>query len=147
MAPGVVCVTSLHPDHLPWHQDDPQIYYRDKLSLCTLPGPHVTVANGDDPTLRSHAAALGPDVRWVTAPSDRPRWLDALGLLGAHNDRNAVMALACLTALGVDADAEVLEVAAAGLPHLDSRLQPVGIVGDVTFVDDSLSTNVLPTVA
>ncbi|MGB6583290.1 MAG: cyanophycin synthetase, partial [Streptosporangiaceae bacterium] len=37
--------------------------------------------------------------------------------------------------------------AAAGYRPLPSRLTPVGAVGGVTFVDDSLSTNVLPTLA
>ena len=35
----------------------------------------------------------------------------------------------------------------AGYQPLPSRLTPVGTVGGVTFVDDSLSTNVLPTLA
>ena len=34
----VVAVTSLHPDHLPWHRGDPDTYFADKLSLCTQPG-------------------------------------------------------------------------------------------------------------
>jgi UDP-N-acetylmuramoylalanine--D-glutamate ligase len=38
-------------------------------------------------------------------------------------------------------------VAAAGYQGLPSRLTPIGTVAGVTFVDDSLSTNVLPTLA
>ena len=54
-----------------------------------------------------------------------------------------------LEALGVDgaADPEALAAAAAGFVGLESRLRPIGTVGGVTFVDDSLSTNVLPTMA
>ena len=40
-----------------------------------------------------------------------------------------------------------LRAAAAGFVPLASRLQVIGTVGGVTFVDDSLSTNVLPTLA
>ena len=40
-----------------------------------------------------------------------------------------------------------LRGAAAGYQPLPSRLTPVGTVGGVSFVDDSLSTNVLPTLA
>ncbi len=72
-----------------------------------------------------------------------------LGLLGAHNRRNALIARACLRALGVPEadDPGALRAAAAGFAPLTSRLQVIGTVGGVTFVDDSLSTNVLPTLA
>jgi UDP-N-acetylmuramoylalanine--D-glutamate ligase len=47
---------------------------------------------------------------------------------------------------GADDDAR-LRAAAVGYQMLPSRLTPVGTVGGVTFIDDSLSTNVLPTLA
>jgi len=47
---------------------------------------------------------------------------------------------------GAENDAR-LRAAAARYQPLPSRLTPVGSVGGVTFVDDSLSTNVLPTLA
>ena len=75
--------------------------------------------------------------------------MEPLGLPGRHNRRNALIARRCLIALGVPgaADAAALRAAAAGYQPLPSRLTPVGTVGGVTFVDDSLSTNVLPTLA
>ena len=104
VSPPVVAVTSLHPDHLPWHRGDPETYYADKLSLCSRPGADLTVANGDSPLLRDHRDLLGPRVEWVTAPdgSDAlPPWAEPLGLLGRHNARNARIARAALAALGV----------------------------------------------
>lgn len=161
--PPVVAVTSLHPDHLTWHRGDPETYYADKLSLCTQRGADLTVANGDSPLLRGRRAQLGPRVEWVTVPEAPPDtvggtgtaggppddWTAPLGLLGAHNRRNAHIARACLAALGVAeaGDDEALARAAAGFEHLESRLCPVGTVDGVLFVDDSLSTNVLPTLA
>ena len=75
--------------------------------------------------------------------------MEPLGLPGRHNRRNALIARRCLVALGVPGagDDARLRSAAAGYQHLPSRLTPVGTVGGVTFVDDSLSTNVLPTLA
>ena len=72
-------------------------------------------------------------------------------LLGRHNALNALMAQAVLAELGVAqaADDDALAAAAAeGFEPLASRLaghrrRSAG----VTFVDDSLSTNVLPTLA
>jgi len=151
VSPPVVAVTSLHPDHLTWHRDDPDTYYADKLSLCRQPGADLTIANGDSPLLRARRALLGPRVEWVTAPDAAPAadWTAGLGLLGAHNHRNALIARACLRALGIDGadDDRALAEAAEGFEHLDSRLRPVATVDGVLFVDDSLSTNVLPTLA
>jgi len=147
-APPVVAVTSLGPDHLDWHGGT-EVYYRDKLSICTLPGARLSVADGDDEVLRAHRALLGPEVRWVGAedPDLGGAWAEGLGLLGAHNRRNALIARALLEALGVDADPGDLASAAAGFTGLESRLRPVGDLGGVTFVDDSLSTNVLAALA
>jgi UDP-N-acetylmuramoylalanine--D-glutamate ligase len=150
VSPAVTAVTSLNPDHLPWHADDLETYYRDKLSATSRPGARVTVANGDSPLLHEHAGLLGPRVAWVHA-DDEPdvTWMDGLGLLGRHNRRNALIARRALAEMGVagiDDDASVAR-AALGFHGLPSRLQTVGCRGDVTFVDDGLSTNVLPVLA
>ncbi|MGH9083771.1 MAG: Mur ligase family protein, partial [Acidimicrobiales bacterium] len=149
-SPAVVAVTSLSPDHLDWH-GGVAAYYRDKLSACDRPGARLTVADGTSELLREHRPQLGPEVRWVlpTDPDLDGRWVAALGLVGAHNRRNALLARAVLSALGVAgaADAGAIERAAAGFEGLDSRLHPIGTVGGVEFVDDSLSTNGLSAMA
>ncbi len=149
-SPPVVAVTSLHPDHLDWH-GGVEAYFRDKLSACSQPGADLTVADAHSPLLRERASQLGPRVRWVGDDEEDlgGAWLQHLGLPGAHNRRNAMIAHACLLALGVPeaADTEALAKAAEGFEGLQSRLRAIGTVGGVTFVDDSLSTNVLPTLA
>ena len=146
-APHVVAVTSLSPDHLDWH-GSVERYYADKLSLCTKPGVEHAVADGSDDELRANVALLGPHLRWVDDASvehDRV-WSTSLGLPGPHNARNASIARAVLMAMGVagaDDDDKVI-AAAAGFRGLPSRCQSLGHAGSVEFVDDSLSTNVLP---
>lgn len=150
VSPPVVVVTSLHPDHLPWHADDVETYYRDKLSLCTQPGAHLTVTNGDSDLLRDRAAQLGPQVEWVhEADTHGVEWIDRLGVLGGHNRRNALLALTALQAMGVPeaSDPAAVLAAADGFQALEHRLTAVDRVNNVLFVDDSLSTNVLPTLA
>ena len=150
VSPRVVAVTSLHPDHLPWHGGDVQTYYRDKLSAATQPGAEWTIASAATETLRAHATLLGPHIRWV--PDERSPaldWADELGLLGVHNRVNAEIARACIEQLGVDEarDGDALRGAARGFVPLPSRITHIGAVRGVEFVDDSLSTNVLPTLA
>jgi len=148
-SPPVVAVTSLHPDHLDWHGGVEQ-YYRDKLSACSQPGAELTVTNADSDLLTERVALLGPRVEWVSADEDPDAdWMEPLGLPGRHNRRNALIARRCLVAMGVPgaADDARLRAAAAGYQPLPSRLTSIGTVGGVTFVDDSLSTNVLPTLA
>lgn len=143
--PPVVVVTSLSQDHLDWHQGL-EHYVRDKLSLCTRPGVRAVVADGGSAALRERTSLLGP-VRWVDGPAGA--WVDRLGLLGAHNVRNAQLAQAALVELGVAGadDEDRLAEAAAAFTPLASRLTLVGEVDGVAYVDDSLSTNVLPTLA
>ncbi|HEY6500515.1 MAG TPA: UDP-N-acetylmuramoyl-L-alanine--D-glutamate ligase [Streptosporangiaceae bacterium] len=144
----VVAVTSLHPDHLDWHGGVDR-YYRDKLSICSLPGADLTVANGDSDLIRERAALLGPRVEWVHATDDPgATWMEPLGLVGSHSRRNALIARHCLQAMGIPgATDQALRTAAGGFVPLAHRLQVTGTVDGVTFVDDSLSTNVLPTLA
>jgi len=148
VSPPVVAVTSLAPDHLPWHGDT-ATYYADKLSLCTRSGAHLTVAAADCAELVAHRHLLGPAVRWVDADTYDPSWTKPLRLRGRHNLVNAAVARTVLSELGVaEADDDTAFAAAAeGFAGLDGRLETVAVVDGVEFVDDGLSTNVLPTLA
>lgn len=147
VTPPVVAVTSLHPDHLDWH-GSVERYYDDKLSMTSQPGARVCVAAADDERIRARADRLGPAVRWVHA-SDADGWWETLGLRGRHNAVNAAIARAVLVEVGVPGadDDEAIAGAGTGFDGLPSRLRRVHQVGAVEFFDDSLATNVLPTVA
>jgi UDP-N-acetylmuramoylalanine--D-glutamate ligase len=146
VGPRVAAVTSLSADHLTWHHDY-ATYVRDKLSVCTLAGVEVVLAPEGDLELSAFADLLGPHVTWVR--ETRPTWVDDLRPLGRHNLRNALLAGRVLAALGVPGadDEAALAKAASAYEPLPSRLTHVGAVGGVDFVDDSLSTNTLPTLA
>ena len=147
VTPPVVAVTSLHPDHLDWH-GSVERYYDDKLSMTSQPGARVCVAAGEDERIRARADRLGPTVRWVRA-ADADGWSEPLGLPGRHNAVNAAIARAVLVEVGVPGadDDAVVGAACADFAGLPSRLRRVHTAGAVEFFDDSLATNVLPTVA
>jgi UDP-N-acetylmuramoylalanine--D-glutamate ligase len=118
------------------------------LSLCTKAGAALALVDGTDERLRAQAGALGPHVRWVGAEADarQSTFLRALPLPGAHNARNALIAREILLGLGIGEanDDDAMAAAASAFDGLPSRCQSLGRVGGVEFVDDSLSTNVLP---
>ena len=70
---------------------------------------------------------------------------DALRIRGRHNASNALAALALATAVGIPL-APMLHGLREyrGEPH---RVEPIGMIGDVEFFDDSKGTNVGATVA
>jgi UDP-N-acetylmuramoylalanine--D-glutamate ligase len=147
-SPAVVAVTSLHEDHIDWHGSVSQ-YYADKLSVCGKQGAVVTVANGTDARLRSRAEQLRPGPRWIDPNDAETSWTHILGLRGRHNITNALIAAACLQEFGIVGadDPRRLATAAAGYKHLPHRLETIAVIAGVEYVDDSLSTNVLPTIA
>ena len=144
----MVAVTSLSPDHLDWH-GTVERYYADKLSLCTKPGVALALADGSDEVLREQVALLGPHLRWVTARRGRARRRlvacaraprPAQRAQRVHRPRRARRAWGSPRR----ATTTLIEGAAAGFGGLPSRCHSLGRVGAVEFVDDGLSTNVLP---
>ena len=160
-------VLNISADHLDRHGSIEQYA---ALKERLLASASYGVFNWDDPMVR----AMGqrhprPVAVSVDAPLDQGfsivevdarRWLardgraiiasDELGLVGRHNEANALVALALCLLLEADAAAEV-EAAACevlrrfrGLPH---RCQQVAEKSGVVFVDDSKGTNVGASVA
>jgi UDP-N-acetylmuramoylalanine--D-glutamate ligase len=80
---------------------------------------------------------------WLRLPGEsaRPvlRW-NFPNLPGPHNLSNALSA--CLAALCVGAQPEQIERAFAGYQRMHHRLEEVGALGGVRFIDDSKATNV-----
>jgi UDP-N-acetylmuramoyl-L-alanine---L-glutamate ligase len=143
-APTVVVVTSLGVDHVDWHGSIER-YQHDKLSLTSLPGTHTTIAQGRDGELRNHAALLGGDVIWSDELAGD--WATPLGLVGTHNLANAQLARLAIEALGIEVDDERLARASQGFEPLPGRLSRFKTIEGVTFIDDSLATNVVSTLA
>lgn len=144
--PAIVVVTSLGQDHLPWHGDY-ETYVRDKLSICTLPDVQKVIVPSWDEEIARHESQLGKNVTWVE--DSKPNWVNSLKVIGSHNKRNALLAREGLVHIGVpnaENDSAIANAAKSYEP-LPSRLTEIGKVDNVLFVDDSLSTNALPTIA
>jgi len=155
--PHVAVLTSLFPDHLPWH-GNVERYYADKFRLFASQGSsRHGLVNGADPIIDALLSnpALANVTTYATNDSevridngmliynDIPTFsLKVSQLPGTHNTINIAAAVAVLARAGINiqAEAERLEAALAGFSPLPHRLEIVKTVNGVTFVDDSLAT-------
>lgn len=155
-------VLNVSPDHLDRHGSFERYA---SLKAKLIEHAEHAVYNWDDPVVRAmglaHPRSIPYSVgtrledgyfvaethgeRWLMRGSERIVRASELGLLGGHNESNALAALALSDLLGRDdtAAAATLE-RFTGLPH---RGQWVADVHDVRYVNDSKGTNVAASVA
>ena len=155
-APECAVLLNLAPDHLDRHGSF-DAYARAKLRVFAHQGNDDVAVAPDDLGVED----LGGCARRVcfgTGPEaelgDRggALWWDGellvrheeLALRGAHNRRNAMAAAAAALARGVPADA--VREALRTFPGVEHRLEEVGVLDGVTYVNDSKATNVASTV-
>ena len=156
-APECAVFLNLAPDHLDRH-GDLESYLTAKLRIFANQGnDDVAVYNADDPfaagadlggCARRIAFCRGAAPECEVAVAEGTIFYDGepllpvaeLGLFGEHNVANAMAAAAAALAMGIDRDAvrEGLR-SFAGVPY---RLEPVGEIDGVRFVNDSKATNV-----
>ena len=147
-------VTCLYEEHLDWHGSRER-YVADKLKLADV-SRHLLVNALQSSLLdltRSHPQRLlfGQPDGWHVAgdvicrAAQQVFSIAQLAAPGLHNALNACAALAALEAIGLDALAAAPALASfRPLPH---RLQPLGEHGGWHWVNDSISTTPLATLA
>lgn len=157
-APDVAILTNISPDHLDRH-GGMDGYVAAKARIFANQGRDGLALVGVDDTWGQGIARDLPDRATVisTRPSQRAEGYvaqpgevlkdgelvadltAARSLPGRHNAQNAAFAYATAGALGIDHDAAV-----AGLlsfPGLAHRMEAVGRLGSVRFINDSKATN------
>jgi UDP-N-acetylmuramoylalanine--D-glutamate ligase len=164
VAPTIGVLTNLAPDHLDRYAalED---YYADKDRLfANATATSLRVVNADDAeVMRRTAPRPGRVLRFSLTDRQANAWYDAerellmlegaplverrlLPLLGAHNVANALCAaLVAWHAVPADQGAMARARIAAGLESFKAikhRLEPVGEVGGVLWVNDSKATNI-----
>jgi UDP-N-acetylmuramoylalanine--D-glutamate ligase len=151
LAPRAAVLLNIAPDHLDRHGDMAS-YVAAKLALFARQGPgDLAVLAADEllelpgraARLRVGAAAdadLRSDGEWLWWRGERLIAAAAIRLRGAHNRANAMAAAAVALGRGI-APPAVVE-ALATFPGVAHRLEDVGEVGGVLYVNDSKATNV-----
>jgi UDP-N-acetylmuramoylalanine--D-glutamate ligase len=160
LAPHVAVITNLHPDHLDRYPSLVE-YGAAKANIARAQtADDWVVYPADDPAVTPLVAkARALPVTFGDAPHDGERTLHvahdrlgaswegrvldlgpttALRLPGAHNRRNALAAAGAALAVGLDA--EEIRAGLATFRGVAHRLEPVGTIGDVEYVNDSAAT-------
>ncbi|KQZ69238.1 UDP-N-acetylmuramoylalanine--D-glutamate ligase [Rhodanobacter sp. Root561] len=147
-------VTSLYEEHLDWHGSRER-YVADKLRLADVSRqllvnalqPNLLALTGTHPQRLLFGQAEGWHVAGevICRGTQQVFPVAQLAAPGLHNALNACAALAALEAIGMDALAAAPSLASfRPLPH---RLQPLGEHDGWHWVNDSISTTPLATLA
>jgi UDP-N-acetylmuramate--alanine ligase len=158
LAPEIAVLTNVETDHLDHFRDEEEIRETFVAFLAALPAERgLAVVGSDDPGARAVAAraerrtvtfGLDPSATWSGAVVARGREGQriavrregvpvgelALAVVGEHNARNALAAVAVADAVGVPFP--VAREALAGFDGVQRRFQVRGEVAGVTIVDD-----------
>ncbi len=158
-SPTVGVLTLLAPDHLDWHRSL-ENYYRDKLALFSHRRDLPVAVNGccgqavalSSPLEGRVLYGRGGPVRLeggrVVVAGLGPLELGGFRLLGEHNLVNACGAVtAAMLLTGEMPEAGRLERELCSVSAPRSRLEPLGALDGVSYVDDALASNPGGTIA
>ena len=142
--PTIGVLLNLATDHLDWHGTEAR-YHADKLRLAGLVRAGDLIANGSDSNLRK-ALAKHELVQWFDGHDDDLAVITMpVSLPGRHNRENLAACMAVLQKLGIRPGQVSKSLAGfEGLPH---RLKSVGEFNGVEYVNDSISTAPVATIA
>lgn len=149
--PSIAGLVDLFPEHLDWHGGLDE-YYAAKLRIVATQRPHDVAFYNPLPAAltaatrplfsRSHLMNVETGLHyrdgWFLRGQERLFNDEAVRLIGIHNRRNAVAALALAEVLGArPSDLRTVLQTFQGLPF---RLQNEGVFAGITWFNDAIST-------
>jgi len=159
--PRISVITNITPDHLDRYQYDFQKYIASKFQIASnQTAEDFLIINGQDEVivnfLKQHP--IMAQVIKVSAEKGGDVWMDeenfhfhlpgksfripikALALRGIHNQMNAMMAVAAVVLAG--GSLEPISLGLSSFVNAPHRLEEVGEIDGVLYVNDSKATNV-----
>lgn len=152
----VAVITNITEDHLNRHYNmDNYVYLKSKL-IRNLRESEYAVLNYDDERVRNLAGVTRAKVVWFSATQkvegayveggnvyfngERYFGIESMHIGGVHNLYNALACVAVCGILGLDRDAVATAICSfKGVKH---RIELLGEINGVTYIDDSKGTNV-----
>lgn len=143
-SPHVAVVTSFFPEHLDYHGSIAAYLDAKKHISRFQTGDDVTYFNAESPGAVS-IAQEGHGRKVPVTLDDCPIDLAATKLIGEHNRENIALAWKVTEDIGVRKDIAIRALKAfQPLPH---RLQSLGVIDGIEWIDDAISTTPESTIA
>ncbi|MCP4583332.1 MAG: UDP-N-acetylmuramoyl-L-alanine--D-glutamate ligase [candidate division Zixibacteria bacterium] len=157
--PRVAVVLNITPDHLDRH-GNMENYIALKLKIFSNQnGTDNAILNADDENLKAFDSISGKhefstagevdngcfardNTLYLCRKGNIQRVIDIseITIKGPHNLANACAAVACCAAAGIDI--ESINAGLKSFQGVEHRLEQVGLIGGVSFINDSKATNV-----
>lgn len=156
LRPHIAVITNITEDHLNRHYNmDNYVFLKSKL-VRSLRESEYAVLNYDDERVRQLAKVTRGKVIWFSARQqvdgayaeggaayfngEKYFGLESMALGGTHNVYNALACIAVSAILGLDKEASANAICKfKGVKH---RIQLIGEINGVTYINDSKGTNV-----
>lgn len=165
ISPSVAVITNIFPDHLDRYRNF-EAYQRAKTSICRYQSNNDVVVFNNDQSNAKNIARLSPGHKiafGITDPKGQGCWLDGqsiyffdrkrisiikaseLPLVGQHNVRNALAAIAAAVTLGVPV--KIIKRRLKTFPGVPERLETIRKWRQLIFIDDTTATSPEATMA
>ena len=157
LKPKIAIISNITPDHVEWHGSEKN-YVRAKLKILKNKDG-VAIVDFADPLLPLYKAKSKAKLFFISTKkrvqgayirgknifffdgniNELVAKVHHINLIGLHNQKNALMAICAAKLCGIsNSNIQNALQSFSGLAH---RIQKVGVVGGITFVNDSKSTN------
>lgn len=159
LKPKVAAVLNITPDHLDRHQSMEDYVALKFKVFSNQNGSDLAVLNADDRNLRNFKPVSEVLHFSVSGEIENGCYIekgtlflnryghkeaitsaDRIGIKGPHNLANACAAAACAVVAGIDT--ESIATGLRSFKGVEHRLEEVGLIGGVSFINDSKATNV-----
>jgi UDP-N-acetylmuramoylalanine--D-glutamate ligase len=156
LCPHIAVVLNVTEDHLNRHYNMENYIFLKKKLLRNCTETEIAVLNYDDVTVRSFADATRAKTVWFSMrekvdggyiedgalcfKGEKVMSISDLPLSGGHNVQNALAAI-CVTKM-MGTPTEMIVKALSAFKGIKHRIEKVGEVDGVTYIDDSKATNV-----
>ncbi len=156
LRPHVAVVLNVSEDHLNRHYNMENYVFLKRKLLKNRTESEYAVLNADDSVVAGFAETTRARVKWFSLErkvdgaylegtdlmfgDEKVMGIEELLVFGKHNVQNALACICACKVLGIESDA--IQKALRSFKGISHRIERVGTVGGVTYIDDSKGTNV-----